>query len=266
MVMNEWLTVKNLRYEIDGKPLLNEVSFCINEGEYLAMIGANGAGKTTLIKCLAGLIDGWSGSILFNGRDVHELSPLDLARWIGYVPQADGRVSPFSVYEFVMMSRYPYYRHRNPDASDRKAVDDALDEMELSAFRERTVASLSGGERQMVYIAAALAQNPRLMILDEPVTFLDYKHTMLVHKRLRHINESRKMAVLSILHDVNEAIHYGDTIMALKNGKTLYHGPSSTLLSDVKMLEQIYDLPFKSLSGQPTGRNLVFPTMEKSEK
>ncbi len=263
--MSEWLSIEQLTYVVGDKPILQELSFGLEKGEYLAVIGANGAGKTTLIKCLAGLLTDWTGKIVFDEENLRALSSAALARKIGYVPQADGRISPFSVAEFVMMSRYAYYRHRNPDASDHQAVATALVDMGLTKFRDRVVGTLSGGERQLVYIAGALAQNPCLLILDEPVTFLDYKHAMLVHERLQHIHTNRQVAILSILHDVNDAARYGDTILALKNGKKIYHGASKPLLQDVDTLQRIYDLSFECRFDSFDGLPHVFPQSRKNK-
>ena len=153
------IEVSRFSFSIGRKEILKDVSFAVQEGEYLSITGPNGAGKSTLLKRLVRIHHGGDGAIRLAGKPLDDYSQKTLAQQISYVPQADGRVAPFTVHEFVMMGRYPYLSPFSPAGTDdEKAVRQALAMTETSSFAQRSLHTLSGGERQKVFIAAALAQ------------------------------------------------------------------------------------------------------------
>jgi iron complex transport system ATP-binding protein len=239
------LSVERFSFGYDADPLLSEISFDVRDGEYLSIIGPNGVGKSTLIKCLNRIITGWTGSVNLYGKPLAGYSQKELARLIGYVPQASGRVLPFTVFDFVMMGRYPYLSpFSSIGADDKKHVNDALERTGVARLSDRQMDSLSGGERQKVLIAAALIQGARIMLLDEPTTFLDYKHQVECTRLLTQLNRESGVTIISVTHDINNAVLHSERIIAIKDRSIVFHGPPSELVCD-GVLERIYETHFE---------------------
>ncbi len=244
---NPIIQIETLSIELSGNPILKDISLSVDEGEYVSIIGPNGAGKTTLIKCLAGIHRNWEGSIQISKKPFNDYDSKTLARLQSYVPQAEGRTNPLTVQEFVTLGRYP---HLSPfttlNAADYIAIDEAIARAELQDFRHRKMNTLSGGERQMAFIAAALAQGTKILLLDEPSTFLDYRHQAEIADLLKKACREQGITVIAVHHDVNTAAACSDRIYALKEGSVIFSGtPSETAHS--KILETIYDTEFITL-------------------
>ena len=238
------IQVDGLGLRISGKTILEKVSFQVEKGEFFSIIGPNGAGKTTLIKCLGRIHQNWTGNVRINGRDLHGFSQRELARYISYVPQAEGRNLPFSVFEFVLMGRYP---HLSPfstiSSEDREVVNSMLELAGLTEFKDRRLDTLSGGERQMVFIAAALAQGAETLLLDEPTSFLDYGHQAQVSELLRRLNEESRITIISISHDINAACAQSNRVMAMKDGTCKFVETSENTMHSER-LKELYDTSF----------------------
>lgn len=261
--MSELLQLQQLTYQVEDVRILDGVSLSLCAGEYLAVIGQNGAGKSTLIKCIAGILDGWTGTVRLDGVDSEKMKPHERARLLSYVPQGGVGANPFSVHEFMMLSRYPYYRGGAPADSDRQAVDEALELVGMCSFAKRKMMTLSGGERQMIGIAAALAQQARIILLDEPVTFLDYRHAVRIHQVLSEARKNRHTAVIAVLHNVHDAGLYADRFLALKAGRVLCEGRATRLMNEMPLLAKIYDVPFIRLSDSVSG--VALPMVRQEE-
>jgi len=242
--MTAAIRIQNLVCKLGGRAVLDGVSLEIPERGSVAILGPNGAGKTTLLKCVARIVRAASGSVEILGRNASIYSQRDLARVLSYVPQADARYLPFRVSEFVLLGRYP---HLSPFSTltpeDRRAADAAMDRTETREFAERPIDTLSGGERQRVFIAAALAQGARILLLDEPATFLDYKHQVEVVELLRRLNRDEGVTLVSVTHDANNAARLGDHAIALKAGRVHFSGAMPELLAE-GVLESVFDTPF----------------------
>lgn len=253
------IEIVNLSLKINSKSILNSVSLQIFQGDYLSIIGPNGAGKTSLLKCLMRIYSSYEGQIRFQGKSLEKISQKKLAKQISYVPQANGRVFPFTVAEFVMMGRYP---HLNPFTSfnveDRKTVQDALGITGMKPFADRLMNTLSGGERQIVFIAAALAQGAKIMLLDEPTTFLDPKHEAEIYAILRRLNRELGMTIVSVTHNINSAVLQSNKIVILKQGKVIYSGKAQNIMQD-EILEQAYDKSFTLMVHPITGQTIIAP-------
>ena len=239
------IQIQNLRLGISGKEILKGISLDVHKGDFVSIIGPNGAGKTTMIKCISRVFTNWTGSISVNGTDIHKIHQRELARQISYVPQAEGRSLPFTAFEFVLMGRYP---HLSPFTSvsgeDKQLVEETMEMAGVFQFRDRRLNTLSGGERQMVFIAAALAQGADILLLDEPASFLDYKHQVQVMQLLSHLHQERNITVVSVSHDINTAIESSSHLVALQNGKVIFNG-TPTETADPAVLENIYDTSFE---------------------
>lgn len=251
--------ITNLSLVLGGKAILKDLSFHLDAGESLCIIGPNGAGKSTLLKAMLRLLPVRSGHILYEGRDLQTIPRRDLARKLAYVPQAGTQPIPYSVYNFVLMARYPYQKLLAPlDEEDHALVRHALEQCEVEEFADRSLSSLSGGERQKVFIAAALAQRPRVLFLDEATTFLDYRHTEEVLALIKKLREEEGVSVVSVTHDLNQGVDQYERVLALKEGQCIYFGfPEELLTCD--MLASIYDSPFRLLSDPEGGKQVVIP-------
>ena len=258
-IRSDLIELHNYSFRIGDRTILEDISFKVKEGEFVCIVGPNGAGKTTLLKCLDRIWRGGHGEILILGKPLRQYSQKTLAQWLAYVPQADGRMMPFTVYEFVMMGRYAYL---NPFASvrreDKRVVRRALEVTGTSAFSERFFDSLSGGERQKVFLAAALAQEARILLLDEPTTFLDPGHQVEINKMLRQLNREEGITILSATHDINGGLRNSGRMIALRDGRIFYDGPSRELARN-EILSQLYDHDFLIASHPQTGEPVIFP-------
>jgi iron complex transport system ATP-binding protein len=231
---NTILEITGFSFRIGTKEILRNVSFSVARGEYLSIVGPNGAGKTTLLKCLDRIYRGGTGRITV------------------FVPQADGRIFPFTVEQFVLMGRYPYL---NPFSSvsheDIEAVRRVMERTSIVDFAHRKLDTLSGGERQKVYIAAALAQGAEVLLLDEPTTFLDYRHQAEIRDLLTEVNRNSGVTVVAVTHDVNRAVIDSQRIVALSAGTVVFDGTPAEIMRP-EVLQRIYDTSFL-LVGHPQG-------------
>jgi iron complex transport system ATP-binding protein len=241
--MNNAIQIENLALKLNGSDILCSVSFAVAKGEYVSIIGPNGAGKTTLLRCLLGMYP-YRGSAQINGQECRTCNSRALARLVSYVPQTHDIEFPLTVYDFIMMGRYPYLSALSPaQKRDEEAVERALGITGTAQFRTRTLRTLSGGERQKVYIAAALAQETPIMLLDEPATFLDWRHQTEVMTLLKKINIECGATILAVNHDLNSAAHWSDRIVALKSGQTLFTGTPQELIQPAP-LEILFETVF----------------------
>ena len=241
--MNNAIQIENLSLDLSGTRILRDVSFAVGKGEYVSIIGPNGAGKTSLLRCLLGMYS-HSGTAKINGMESSAYESRELAKTISYVPQTHDIEFPLTVYDFVMMGRYPYLKPLSGEGpQDIAAVEKALEVTETGFFRKRTLRTLSGGERQKVYIAAALAQETPIILLDEPGTFLDYRHQTDVMKLLKKINVECGATILAVNHDLNSAAHWSNRLIGLKEGKVFCSGTSDEILQP-EQLAALFDTPF----------------------
>jgi iron complex transport system ATP-binding protein len=253
------IEVRNFSFAIRDKQILKEISLDVRQGEYCTIVGPNGAGKTTLIKCLNRILRGGTGVIRIAGKPVEAYSQRELARLISYVPQANGLIAPFSVYEFVMMGRYPYSSPFSPaNSEDKRAVREALELTGTEALADQALGTLSGGERQKVLIAAALVQGAGILLLDEPTTFLDPRHVGEIHRLLLTLHRERRCTIVSVSHDINAAALISERIVALKQGTVAFSGRTEEFMNQ-ETLQHIYEKAFVFMKHPGTGKTIVVP-------
>lgn len=250
------INIHNLTLQLEGKIILHDVSLDIARGEYLALVGPNGAGKTSLIKCLARIHHAWQGEIMVDGRNLRRCSRRILSKSISYAPQAEGYDIPFSGMEFVLMSRYPYLSPFTTLCKpDRDLAEQCMEQTGTINLRDRQINTLSGGERQMVLIAAALAQGAEIMLLDEPTAFLDYHHQQRIMRMLGELNRKRGLTIIAVSHDVNAACRWSTRIAAMRNGRLLFCKTPEEMLRQTT-LAAVYDTQF-NFARMPDGRKLA---------
>ena len=219
-------------YTLDGATLIAGAELAAETGTFLGIIGPNGAGKSTLLRLAAGLIAPTSGEIMLDCRSLHALPRKQIARMLGYVPQHARLDFPFNVADVVRDGRNPHLgRFQMSDTTDRQIVWEAMEQPGILALGERNVQTLSGGEKQRVLIARALAQQPRVLLLDEPTANLDLYHQHAILRLVRRLAEDRGLAVVAAVHDINLAARYCDQLAVLINGQIVATGPPATTLT-----------------------------------
>jgi iron complex transport system ATP-binding protein len=253
------LSVQDLVAAVPGRRLLDAVSFTVGAGERFAIIGPNGAGKSTLLKVLCRILISAAGVVRWSGRPLPELGQKDLARLVAYVPQALLHPEGFTVREFVLMGRYPHLSpFSNPRAHDWQVVDRTLDLTGMADFSGRILSTLSGGEQQKVMIAAALAQEARVLLLDEPTAHLDPLQQEQIYSLLESVHQRQGLTLLEVTHDVNRAGLGHDRILGLRDGRVVFLGPPEEFMQP-EALHRIYGKVFQLAPHPLTGRPMVLP-------
>ncbi|OPY44347.1 MAG: Cobalamin import ATP-binding protein BtuD [Methanosaeta sp. PtaU1.Bin016] len=211
------ITVEDVTLSYGSSLVLASVSLALRRGEVITLLGPNGCGKTTLLKIINGLLHPSRGRVCINGKEITRMGQAELARLIGYVPQAQRSSFPFSVLDIVLTGRMPHLSVlAQPGEDDVNRSLRALELVGVSHLASRPYTQISGGERQLVMIARALAQEPRYLLLDEPTSYLDFKNQIHVLKMIRGIARSQEMTVVMTLHDPNHALMFSDEIVLLR--------------------------------------------------
>ncbi|MGF0540449.1 heme ABC transporter ATP-binding protein [Agrobacterium sp. ES01] len=246
--------VDGLHYVRDGRTILRDISFGVEPGQVLSIIGPNGAGKSTLMKMLAGEIRPDQGRVDFLGKPLSHWRGRGFAREVAYLPQTLPASDNHSVRELVALGRYPWHgplRRMSPD--DRQAVTLALEETDSMRHADRLVSTLSGGEKQRVWIAMVLAQARRFLLLDEPTSALDMAHQARTLELLRRIAHQHGIGVVLIVHDLNIAARFCDRLMALRDGQLAAIDTPQQVMS-AATLTKVYDIPIEVFTHPADGR------------
>jgi len=244
------LTARQLEWRAGERTILGPLDLDVRRGECLAVVGSNGAGKTTLLRLLTGLLRPSGGELRYGDRPYAALSRRELARRIAYVPQIRPSRVPLKVEEVVLLGRYPHLSRLQiaPRAADFAAVEDALGVVGIAGLKGRAVDSLSGGERQAVYIAAALAQRSDLLVLDEPTLHLDARHQHDLASLLLRLKGGAERTVVLATHDLNLASLLGDRLLALVAGVPLACGPPAEIVKP-DLLDCLFQARFEIVRG-----------------
>lgn len=248
------LTVEHLSCGYGKTQVIHDLSFQVKVGERLCILGPNGCGKTTLLRALAGVLP-WQGRVEADGVSLQELSPKQRAKKIALMSQFSQTAFDYTVYEAVMLGRYA---HRNGSlfpaetAADRDAVEDALRRTGVWELREQSVTRLSGGQLQRVFLARAFAQEPQIILLDEPANHLDTRYQAELLENLREWTADKKKCVAGVFHDISLALAFADTALLLEGGRALACSLVETL--DMKLLDRLYGMDVRSYMKQIYGR------------
>ena len=231
------LSIENLtfRYDRSKLPVLNGANLQLKQGEIGILLGKNGSGKTTLFKNILGINKPNSGKILFDGENLLKMPRRERARRIAYVPQ-DIQFGALTVFDSILMGRVSYFGLK-ASQEDYVAVEKILRDMGLESYAQRNVDELSGGERQKIAIARAMAQEPKLMVFDEPTGNLDISNEHLIIQEAKKLAREKNISILSSLHDLNQAMEFGDKFFFLKDGIVKYAGGQEIITEEV-----IYDI------------------------
>jgi len=233
-------TVNSVSIRYEQKSVINNFSFSVKQGEIMSIIGPNGSGKSTLLKAVSRLIPYHTGSVELEGMNLKAMSAKQVARKLCMLSQKNQAPNDMTVVDLVSYGRYPHkkwFEKLNND--DMEIVHWALDKTHMTDYKDRTVASLSGGESQRAWIAMALAQRPKILLLDEPTTYLDISHQHEVLELVRELNVDMGMTVVMVLHDLNQASRYSDSVVVVKAGEKAMSGtPNQVMTTD--MIRTVY--------------------------
>ncbi|MDR7855711.1 ABC transporter ATP-binding protein [Tissierella sp.] len=236
------LEVKNLKFGYSRELILKDISFNVEKGKFISIIGPNGSGKSTLLKNLNRIYTPRGGKVFLDNIDIKKIRTKELAKKIALVPQNTNIDYEFTVEDIVLMGRHPYKgRFQKEDESDYEIVKEALELTNTLHLKDRIITELSGGERQRVIIAKALAQNPSIILLDEPTSHLDINHQIEILNLLRKLNKEKGTTIVVVIHDINLGARYSDKIIMLNEGEIIGIGSPEEVITK-ENIEHAYNL------------------------
>jgi len=238
--MKKAIGIDNLVCSYDKHPVVKDISFSVSRGDFFIVIGPNGSGKTTLMKAMAGIRRFENGRLEVLGQAISGYTKRTLAQAVAIVPQEGPSDFPFTVNELVLMGRSPYLGILGlPRKEDFENAGQALAFTGVEHLPHRKLDQLSGGEKQLVFIARAICQEPQIILLDEPTASLDLAHQIMIMDLMEKLKLTKRVTVIMVSHDVNLAAMYGDTLLLLKDGKIVSLGPPGEVIT-FEMMEEAY--------------------------
>ncbi|GGO53851.1 iron complex transport system ATP-binding protein [Roseovarius pacificus] len=254
------IDVQGLKVRLAGRPILHGVDGHVPRAGVTAIIGPNGCGKSTLLRAMARLVRPEAGRITLDGRDLwDDLGPKTCARQIAFLPQNPVTPEGLRVRALIERGRTPYLGPFRPmTAIDRAAVDRAIELTGLSALEHRRVDRLSGGQRQRAWIALAIAQDTPALFLDEPTTFLDLPHQIDILRLVNRLNQENGQTIVMVLHDINQACRYADRIIAMREGRVLFSGPPSEVVTP-EALNTLFGMRMRLVPDAVGGAPVIVP-------
>lgn len=253
------LEAHNLTLGYDTKQICQNLSLEIPQGKFTVIVGPNGCGKSTLLKSLCRLLKPTQGSILLDGKDIHQWPTKEVAKKLGLLPQSANTPNGIRVHDLVARGRYPHqsmFRQWSDD--DQKAVNHAMQAASVVELADQSVDSLSGGQRQRVWIAMVLAQQTPTLMLDEPTTYLDIAHQIELLDLFKSLNRREGRTVVAVLHDLNQACRYADHIIALHGGELVAKGAPSDII-DEQLIERVFGLKSHIVPDPITQTPMIIP-------
>ena len=239
--MGPMIQVENLGYRYNHQWVLKGVSFQVNEGELIGLIGPNGSGKTTLLKCLDRLLDPQEGKVLWKGQVLKNLSRNSIARNMALVSQDASLLFTPTVLETVLMGRYPYLkRFQLEGPRDVRLAEAAMEQTQISHLQGRSLSELSSGERQRVYLARALCQEPKMLLLDEPTAFLDIQHQIGIFDLVLKLNLQKALTILVASHDINLTAQYCQRLILIRQGQIETIGSPDQVIKE-EIIEKVFN-------------------------
>ncbi|MGD0916179.1 MAG: ABC transporter ATP-binding protein [Thermodesulfobacteriota bacterium] len=264
--MTPLVTIHNLAFSYDGDithAIFRDVTFSVGPGDIFCLLGPNGTGKSTLLKCVSNVLQGWQGSILFDEREISRMKPSDVAKGIGYVPQNQVSTFPFLVKDIVVMGRAPHLSvFSSPNKKDRTIAYGAMKTVGILSLSDRPCTTLSGGEWQLTLIARALAQEPRIMVLDEPTSHLDLGNQVKILRVVKELAETG-LAIIMASHFPDHAFLVSSEVAILNRGHIEQKGIPEKVITD-ENLKDTYGVEVKVLYiGEGVNRKACFPSLKE---
>ncbi len=253
--------IKNLSFSYPGNRIFRRITAAINTGSFTSLVGPNGSGKTTLLRLLTRWLRPASGTINIEGRELSAISQKELGRMIGFVKQDLAAGLNFTVFEMVLMGRYPHLdRFSFVSEHDRRIAAEALELTHTSYLKDRIFGGLSSGEAQMVVLARALAQQPELLLLDEPISHLDLKHQTQILSLLKDLQREKKITIIAALHDLNSAAQASDNVILLSGGEIFAQGGVGHVLS-AENIQKVYGIKVEMAAHPVSGLPYILPVV-----
>ena len=252
------ICVKDVSYAVGAKEILKGVSLTLEPGDLLGIVGPNGAGKSTLLKTIVRILKPTSGEIRLSGIEINDIPARQLAKEIAFVPQDTDFSFPFSVLDVVLMGRAPYISRLSLESSrDYETVTECLTVVDMDGFEQRFVTNLSGGEKQLVAIARALAQEPTFMLLDEPTSYLDIHHQLTIMGLLKRLSQEQK-GIAVVLHDLKLAHRFCNKIILLDSGRAVAFGSPEGVLN-AENISKVFNVKVIKTTHPLTGQIIIEP-------
>lgn len=234
--------IDQLDFSYGKEEILSDISFDIQKGSFVSVIGPNGSGKTTLLKNMCKLLDPNSGNIKLEHKAINSYKAKHMAQKVAVVHQETNTDFDFNVGEVVLMGRYPYLkRFQNEGSHDLEIAVKSMQQTQTYHLKDKTLLSISGGERQRVMIARALTQEPEVLLLDEPISHLDIKYQMEILNLCKDLNQSQNLTVFTTLHDINLASRFSKVIIMMKDGKVFKIGTPENVIT-TENIKAVYDI------------------------
>jgi len=243
------IELQNVRYSYDDNPFIDNLSLAFAKGKITAIIGPNGSGKSTLLKLSSRLLSPRAGRVLLNERDVNQIKNKHFAQEVAVLLQYN-HPSRMTVENYVMAGRYPYQSLLTQvTRKDKDIVNQVMKHMGCDIFRRRHVNTLSGGERQRVYLAMALAQSTDIIFLDEPTTFLDINVSCEIMELIARLNRELGKTIIMVLHDLNLALNYSDSILLMQKGRVVAHDSAEMIIQN-SYLDKVFDIKTRCFTAE----------------
>lgn len=252
--MDNVFDIKGLTFSYGTNEVIKGLDLSIKQGKVTTLIGANGCGKSTLFNLITKNLRPNSGEIRLEGKDISQVKLKDFARQVAIVHQYNTAPADISVEKLMAFGRTPYHGFGSPSNSeeDEEKIKRALEITNTEKLKDKAVAQLSGGQKQRVWIAMALAQDTKILFLDEPTTYLDIRYQLQILKLVRKLNEEYGMTVIMVLHDINQSLYYSDEIVAMKDGRITAQGKPEEIITS-ELIKNVYDveLGISAVNGRP---------------
>lgn len=254
------IDAKNIVFSYRDKKVLRGVDFTAHKGEVISLIGPNGSGKSTLLRCICGILSIQSGEINIMEQSIKKLPLRELSKRVAFLPQFHEKMNGVSVWELVSMGRAPYHTSGWVNTKeDKEKVQWSIDYMELADFAHKDVENLSGGEKQRAWIAMILAQDTPIILLDEPVTYMDIRYQCQLISIVKALKQEFNKTIVAVFHDINHAVEVSDRIYLMKDGEMFDCGENEMVINE-ENIRQVYGVHAHVCRPHKCCRNVVIPT------